>query len=218
MQILLELRVVGIATNKGSEVGLKKVLLIIIIATVLSVSVGTVVVTDEAEVITSAETKDMPAETEDSSADEAVITTASTGNTEISQTTEDKPTEESTQTLIETESEKQTEHEENSETTEELQECSETMYSASDFQVAGVIYWGEWKWTYYSEKVLPGHGLDIPGRHTDSNGYVCDEDGYICVASSVLSYGTVIETPFGKNGKVYDSGCASNVIDVYVSW
>ena len=100
----------------------------------------------------------------------------------------------------------------------ELKEENISLYSASEFMNTGVIHWNGWKWTWYSEKVLAGEGLNIPNRYTDSNGYVCDSDGYICLASSVLSKGTVIPTPFGKDGKVYDSGCASDVVDVYVGW
>lgn len=92
------------------------------------------------------------------------------------------------------------------------------LYSASQFTQFGVIRWNGWKWTWYSERVRPGTGLDIPGRHNDEYGYVCDENGYICLSSSVLRKGTVIDTPFGKQGKVYDTGCAKDVIDVYVSW
>lgn len=91
-------------------------------------------------------------------------------------------------------------------------------YSASYFRRAGVIHWNGWRWTWYSEKVLPGGGLRIPGRHVDENRYVVDENGYICVSSSKLTRGTVIDTPFGRKGKVYDTGCARNTIDVYVSW
>lgn len=95
---------------------------------------------------------------------------------------------------------------------------NDVFYSASDFQMIGVIYWYNWRWTYYSERILPGNGLDIPSRHNDENGYVCDGDNYICLASSSLSKGTIIDTPLGKQGKIYDSGCASDVIDVYVAW
>lgn len=91
------------------------------------------------------------------------------------------------------------------------------IYSASYFRQIGVIYWNGWRWTWYSERVLPGTGLNIPGRYTEG-GYVRDGDGYICVASDSLSYGTVIETPFGSYGKVYDCGCGYDTIDVYVSW
>lgn len=86
----------------------------------------------------------------------------------------------------------------------------------AEFRRQGVIYYGGFKYTYYSEKVLPGPGLKIPGRHSDGN-FVRDEKNYICVASSDMPKGTVVDTPFGK-GKVYDTGCPSGVIDIYVSW
>lgn len=91
-------------------------------------------------------------------------------------------------------------------------------YSPYDLQSMGVINWGGYRYTYYSENVLPGYGLQIEGRHTDEYGFVCDEDGYICVASSSLPWGTVVDTPFGRAGKVYDSGCAWDTIDIYVNW
>lgn len=91
-------------------------------------------------------------------------------------------------------------------------------YTASQFKSRGVIYWGDWKWTWYSQKVLPGGGLKIPGRHVDENNYICDENNYICLASSTLPKGTVIDTPFGKKGKIYDCGCAAHIIDVYTNF
>lgn len=91
-------------------------------------------------------------------------------------------------------------------------------YSPYDLQSMGVIDWGGYRYTYYSENVLPGYDLQIEGRHTDEYGFVCDGDGYICVASSSLPWGTVVDTPFGRAGKVYDSGCAWNIIDIYVNW
>lgn len=81
----------------------------------------------------------------------------------------------------------------------------------------GVVYFNGHKETWYSQKVLPGGGLKIPGRHVDSRGLVCDGDGYICVASSDYKKGTIVETSLGT-GKVYDSGCAKNTIDIYVDW
>lgn len=95
---------------------------------------------------------------------------------------------------------------------------SSALYTPGQFQNLGVIYYGDYRWTWYSERVLPGGGLKIPGRHNDENGYICDEDGYICLASSILSKGTILNTPFGKQGKIYDSGCAVGTVDVYVSW
>jgi len=81
----------------------------------------------------------------------------------------------------------------------------------------GVNYYNGYKETYYSQKVLPGGGLNIPGRHVAEDGTVRDIDGYICVASSDLEYGSVVETSLGT-GKVYDSGCDSGVIDIYTNW
>lgn len=94
---------------------------------------------------------------------------------------------------------------------------SAAIYSASYFRNMGVIWWNGWRWTWYSERVLPGTGLNIPGRHTEG-GYVRDGDGYICIASDALDYGAVIETPFGTYGKVYDCCCGYDTIDVYVGW
>lgn len=74
-----------------------------------------------------------------------------------------------------------------------------------------------YKETWYSQKVLPGNGLSIPGRHVDAEGFICDGDGYICIASSELPKGTIVPISRGV-GKVYDSGCAKGVIDVYVNW
>ena len=95
---------------------------------------------------------------------------------------------------------------------------SSALYTPGQFQNLGVVYYGDYKWTWYSERVLPGGGLKIPGRNNDENGYICDEDGYICLASSTLSKGTILNTPFGKQGKIYDSGCAVGTVDVYVGW
>lgn len=81
----------------------------------------------------------------------------------------------------------------------------------------GVVYFNGHRETYYSQKVLPGGGLNIPGRHVASDGTIRDADGYICVASSDLPWGTIVETSLGT-GKVYDSGCASGTIDIYTDW
>ena len=91
-------------------------------------------------------------------------------------------------------------------------------YAPFDLYNQGRLYWGDYQYTWYSENVLPGYGLAIEGRHTDTDGFVCDGDGYICVAASSLSKGTVVDTPFGRQGKVYDTGCDWGVIDCYTSW
>ena len=94
----------------------------------------------------------------------------------------------------------------------------DVIYTPADFQNMGIINWGGWCWTFYSQRAMPGEGLIIPGRHVDYNGYVCDENDYICLASSSLDKGTVVDTPFGKMGKVYDCGCLNYILDVYVDW
>lgn len=135
--------------------------------------------------------------------------------TENEKTTMSKSIPEATSKNIEAQVSEKTEAQE----TEYIKSNSDTaIYSASQFRNMGVIYWGNWKWTYYSENILPGYGLSIPGRHNDENGYICDENDYICLASSSLSKGVVIDTPFGKQGKIYDCGCAYDTIDVYTGW
>lgn len=105
------------------------------------------------------------------------------------------------------------------ETITELGEpVTDAVYDPYDLYNQGRLYYGDYQYTWYSERVLPGYGLAIDGRHTDADGFVCDGDGYICVASSSLNKGTVVDTPFGRQGKVYDSGCDWGTIDVYVNW
>lgn len=81
----------------------------------------------------------------------------------------------------------------------------------------GVVYFNGHKETYYSQRVLPGHGLNIPGRHVAADGTIRDANGNLCLASSDYPKGTVVETSLGT-GVVYDSGCASGTIDIYTDW
>ena len=92
--------------------------------------------------------------------------------------------------------------------------------SGSDLMYYGRMYDDSgYSYTYYSQNVLPGGGLDIPGRHVNDEGYVCDGDGNICVASDDLPYGTVVNVPFGDGtAVVYDSGSGHGNLDVYTSW
>ena len=96
-----------------------------------------------------------------------------------------------------------------------VQTSTERLYSLSDFMFSGVVYWSGYKFTYYSQSVLPGGGLSIPGRHVNSDGYVSDVDGYIVLAGSA-PLGTVYDTPFGYKGKIYDRGTSGNHLDVYI--
>lgn len=95
-------------------------------------------------------------------------------------------------------------------------------YNVSDKKITkhgGVFHFGGHKETYYSERVLPGGGLDIPGRHIADDGTIRDEDGYICVASDLtyLARGSEVMTSLGP-AKVYDTGCDYGTIDIYVNW
>lgn len=93
----------------------------------------------------------------------------------------------------------------------------ELLYTYNQFMNMGVVNYQGKRFTYYSQSVLPGQGLNIPGRHVEG-GYVSDGDGYIVLASPNLStyprYST-INTPFGRKGKFYDF-CPGGSFDVYV--
>jgi len=91
---------------------------------------------------------------------------------------------------------------------------SARLFTLRQFTSAGVVSWGGYSFTYYSQSVLPGGGLAIPGRHVNADGFVADADGYIVLANS-SPRGTIIDTPFGYQGKVYDRGTVGNHYDVY---
>ena len=110
------------------------------------------------------------------------------------------------------------------EDTQSVEDTSTEAYvSPKDFKWMGTCHYNGWKWTYYSQRVLPGGGLSIPGRHVDSDGFVCDENGYIVLASTVAQDKkdvAVYWTPFGRWGKVYDfcDGVSEATLDVYCDW
>lgn len=91
-------------------------------------------------------------------------------------------------------------------------------YSVKQFKRLGRVYYGGYSYTWYSEKVLPGGGLKIPGRHHNGIGFIVDKDGYICTASDDLTKGTIINTPVGIKGKIYDCGSGKGNLDLYVYW
>lgn len=93
-------------------------------------------------------------------------------------------------------------------------------YSSSSFKRDGkYVDDSGFSYTWYSENVLPGGGLDIPGRHVGDEGYIYDGDGNICLASDNLPKDTVVNIPFGcGTGVVYDKGSGHNNLDIYVSW
>ncbi|MEJ6490050.1 hypothetical protein PQI23_09975 [Leucobacter sp. USCH14] len=89
------------------------------------------------------------------------------------------------------------------------------LYTLEQFLFSGVVHWGGYRFTYYSQKVLPGAGLAIPGRHVNEDGYVSDADGFIVLAGDAPK-GAVFETPFGYRGKIYDRGTFGTHLDVYI--
>lgn len=102
-----------------------------------------------------------------------------------------------------------------SEAEEEALASRGALYTLQQFMFSGVVNWGGYKFTYYSQQVLPGGGLKIPGRHVNDEGYVSDADGYIVLAGSA-PLGTVYDTPFGYQGKIYDRGTVGTHLDVYI--
>lgn len=79
----------------------------------------------------------------------------------------------------------------------------------------GINYYNGNKETYYSSNVL--YHYMTPQWTLREDGVWTDSEGYVVVASSDLSYGSTVDTSLGM-GKVYDSGCASGVVDVYTAW
>lgn len=92
----------------------------------------------------------------------------------------------------------------------------EGVISIETLEVQGIIFWEGFKFSYYSERILPGPGLNIPGRHT-SQGFVRDENEYLVLASNIYPMGTILATPFGASGVVRDycPECSPNQLDVY---
>lgn len=92
-------------------------------------------------------------------------------------------------------------------------------YTGSEFKRTGVIHWDDHKFTWYSQKALPGAKLRIPGRHVDKQGFVCDKWGYIVLGSNTANRWKIIPTPFGRFGKVYDAGWVGTYwFDVYTNF
>lgn len=84
------------------------------------------------------------------------------------------------------------------------------------FRSQGTTNDGNYDYTWYSQRVLPGGGLNIPGRHVDEDGFVRDENGNLCIAARDLDKGTEVDTPFGK-AVVYDY-CPNGNLDIYTDW
>lgn len=91
----------------------------------------------------------------------------------------------------------------------------QSLYTLSYLKQKGVIVWNGYRFTYYSQTVLPGNKLTIPGRHVNAAGFVADGSGNIVIAYGGRR-GDVIPTPFGFWGKIYDYCETPGTYDCYV--
>lgn len=91
-------------------------------------------------------------------------------------------------------------------------------YSCERFRYLGRAWYSNYTYTWYSQRVLPGGGLNIPGRHLNEYGLVVDENEYVVIASDDLEKGTIVDTPIGIQGIVYDAGSGVGNLDIYCDW
>lgn len=97
-----------------------------------------------------------------------------------------------------------------------VQSEPQTYSNSGDFKSDGVWQDESYRYTWYSSNAL--YHYQTPEWTLGEDGIYRDSEGYVVVASSDLEQGSVVEdTPFG-DAKVYDSGCASGTLDVYVGW
>lgn len=85
----------------------------------------------------------------------------------------------------------------------------------NNFKRDGVVYQDGTEYTWYSSNVL--YHQDTGQWTAGDDGFYRDSDGYLVVASDDDSYGDTVDTPWGE-GKVYDNGCGSGKIDMYVNY
>lgn len=96
-------------------------------------------------------------------------------------------------------------------------------YYINYLRTKGPVHWRGRKYTYYTSRLCPIYKLPVPGLHLDKEGMWCDKWDYIVLGSSVANKveRKVIATPFGKYGRVYDTGGYSTpswLCDTAVSW
>lgn len=68
---------------------------------------------------------------------------------------------------------------------------------------------------WYSSNVL--YHYRTPEWTAGADGVYRDADGYVVVAASDVPMGSVIDSSYGP-AKVYDTGCAAGVTDIYTNW
>jgi septal ring factor EnvC (AmiA/AmiB activator) len=92
-----------------------------------------------------------------------------------------------------------------------------TSSSTSNFKQAGVLYDSQYRYTYYSSKVL--HHYKTSQWTAGSDGIYRDSNGRVIVASDTYAQGTVINTELFGECVVEDCGVGrSDTLDVYVNF
>ena len=107
--------------------------------------------------------------------------------------------------------------------TERLTSRKRARYYIKYLRTRGPVHWRGRKYTYYTSRLCPIWLLPVPGLHLDKDGIWCDNRDYIVLGSSVTNKVNrkIIATPFGKYGKVYDTGGYSTpdwLCDTAVNW
>lgn len=79
----------------------------------------------------------------------------------------------------------------------------------------GINYYNGRTESWYSSNVL--YHYRTPEWTAGADGVYRDADGYVVVAASDVPMGSVIDSSYGP-AKVYDTGCAAGVTDIYTNW
>ena len=106
---------------------------------------------------------------------------------------------------------------------EKLLSKAKSQYYIDYLRTTAPVNWRGRKYTYYTSKILPINKLPVEGLHLDKNGMWCDRWDYIVLGSSRANKASraIIATPFGKYGKVYDTGTINTpswLCDTATNW
>lgn len=100
---------------------------------------------------------------------------------------------------------------------QEKKKAEEARKKYSGFKSAGVLYDSQWRYTYYSSKVLRHYKTSQ--WTAGSDGIYRDSRGYVIVASDVHPIGTVLDTELFGTVVVEDCGVGNDyTLDVYVNF
>lgn len=94
-----------------------------------------------------------------------------------------------------------------------ITEKSSTFHvTASEFRADGAEFWGNYRWKYCPESELK----NTCDPHHENNGFLCDRSDFIILVTDSIEEGTIVPTPFGRNGVIYSGASAEATINVYV--